>query len=601
MRWLLFLLLTVPAMAQLQAGIISANRSVDWSNVGITPATRNTVCASLTSSATSSNINSAIAGCAANQVVSLASGTYTLTAGIDFANHSNVTVRGAGAGATILNFTGNVNCFGLSADVCIRNNDNSSAGSPQHTANWTAGYAVGTTAITLSSTTGLVAGANLVLDQLNDSDTDNGQDWVCETMGVCSSEGPSGAERSGRAQSQIVTVVSVVGSTVNITPGLYMPNWSAGQSPGAWWSNSTITGSGIENVTLDHTSGGATSGVLMFNARNCWVKGVRSIDAARNHVWFFQSRANTVQDSYFYQSQNHTTQSYGVEPYLSSDNLVQNNIFQQVAAPITVNGSASGSVFGYNFSINDLSGFAPAMSGSAWLHSAGVDNLLFEGNVGAGFFGDNIHGTHNFVTLLRNYFQGWETGSASQTWATLISPYGRYFNVLGNVLGHSGYHNTYQGSSATSVYNLGNTINGIGPDSLVASTSYRFGNYDVVTAAVRWCGNSSDTGWSTTCSSTSEVPTGISPYPNTVPASESFPPSFYLAAKPAWFGSQAYPPIGPDVTGGPGPGGFAKFVPAQNCYINTMSGPTDGTGSVLSFDANTCYGATSSVVVQRRR
>ena len=38
-------------------------------------------------------------------------------------------------------------------------------------------------------------------------------------------------------------------------------------------------------------------------------------------------------------------------------------------------------------------------------------------------------------------------------------------------------------------------------------------------------------------------------------------------------------------------GGFANINPAMNCYFNVMNGPADGSGSVLSFDANTCYGS----------
>jgi hypothetical protein len=90
---------------------------------------------------------------------------------------------------------------------------------------------------------------------------------------------------------------------------------------------------------------------------------------------------------------------------------------------------------------------------------------------------------------------------------------------------------------------------------------------------------------------------------------------------PSWWGTMAYPPIGPDVTGGNGSffssgtysggvcpvgfvaggatcpsstvGGYANINPAMNCYFNVIGGPADGTGNVLSFDANSCYGASS--------
>jgi hypothetical protein len=63
----------------------------------------------------------------------------------------------------------------------------------------------------------------------------------------------------------------------------------------------------------------------------------------------------------------------------------------------------------------------------------------------------------------------------------------------------------------------------------------------------------------------------------------------YLSAKPAFFRLLTYPPIGPDVTGGTGPGGFAYQNPAQSCFLNTMGGPANGTGDALTFNATACY------------
>lgn len=560
--------------AQNASGIVNSSRVIDWSKAGIpggTP-TSTAICTTLNPGATAAQINSAIAACPSGQVVFLSAGTYNLTSGIDFDNSSNVTLRGAGGDQTSLVFSGNVNCFGLSADVCFRNGDNSYAGGPAHSASWTAGYSKGTTQITLSSTSGLTVGNTLVLDQINDS-SDSGGVYVCEAQGACASEGPAGAERSDRAQSQVVVVTGISGNTVSISPGLYMPNWRSSQSPGAWWANTTLTGSGIENLTLDHSKAGATAGILFFNAYKCWVKGVKSVDSARNHVWLFQSAHIVVRDSYFYGSQSAAQQSYGIEPYLTSDDLIENNIFQHVAAPITVNGSASGSVFGYNYSVDDYTTLsASSMSGSAWLHSAGVDNLLFEGNDGAGFFGDNIHGSHNFITLFRNHWLGWETGKSSQTWPLLIAPIGRYYNVVGNVLGKGGYHNTYQGSSDASIYDLGSSINGLAADVLVGNTVMRWSNYDVVTGGVR--------------SLASEVPVAIAQFATAVPTA-ALPPSFYLSSEPGWWSSGAWPAIGPDVSGGSDTSGHVTAIPAAVCYAKSSK----ASNGVLTFNANSCYGS----------
>ena len=73
-------------------------------------------------------------------------------------------------------------------------------------------------------------------------------------------------------------------------------------------------------------------------------------------------------------------------------------------------------------------------------------------------------------------------------------------------------------------------------DSLVQTTLMRWGNYDTKTNLVQW--------------NTSEVPSGLSVYANSVPASQILPASFYLSAKPSWWGTMPWPPIGPEVLGG---------------------------------------------------
>lgn len=39
----------------------------------------------------------------------------------------------------------------------------------------------------------------------------------------------------------------------------------------------------------DHTSAGAQEGIFLFNCLDCWIKGVRSVNSPRQHVWVYQS------------------------------------------------------------------------------------------------------------------------------------------------------------------------------------------------------------------------------------------------------------------------------------------------------------------------
>jgi hypothetical protein len=593
--WLFLSAIVVCLGSALEAQtIIDPGRRIDWSQVGISGGIpqRTAICATLNPGATAAQINGAIASCT-NGVVYLAAGTYTLSAGIDFAGKSNVTLRGAGPDRTALVFTGSVSCFGLAADICVRNADLNYSGGPAHTASWTAAgytrgmasYARGTTTITLGSTSGLHVGSLLILDQLNDATSLDGV-FVCSTLKVCADEGPGGAGRSARDQSQIVRVTAISGSAVTIAPGLYMPNWRASQSPGAWWATTTVSSDGIENLALDHTRSPAQSGVVFFTAYQCWVANVKSVNADRSHVWLYQTAHSVLRDSYFYGTKSAASQSYGVESFTSSDNLVENNILQHIAAPLILNGSASGSVFGYNFVTDDNYTVSPTwMIPGNNVHAAGVDMTLHEGNASSGLIADIVHGTHSYLTAFRNHFTGLEPGKLAQTIPIHLYAFSRFMNIVGNVLGTPGYHTNYQdlapgGTAADrSIFVLGwsgnqGSINpSIPVDPLVAGTLLRWGNFDVATGTSRFLAT--------------EVPVG-----SAVPGSQTLPPSLYLPARPNWWGTTPWPAIGPDVTGGQDGAGHVYKIPARLCYENT---PRSGDGTLI-FNATACYKAGVSAV-----
>jgi hypothetical protein len=589
--------------AAAQQTIVAASRSIDWRQAGLpggNPPLRPTVCATLNAGATVAQVNNAIAACPSGQTVKLSAGTYNFPSGINFNNKSNVTLRGDGADQTFIVFGSNaaVGCHGLDTNVCIDSLDTNWPGGPSNTADWTAGYAKGTTIITLSSTTNLAVGKPLILDQLDDS-TDAGDIYVCQTIaGNCNDDGtdggPSDGQRLNRGQQQIVTVTAINGNQVTISPGLYMPNWRSGQTPQAWWATSPIFSAGIENLSLDHSATvNEQAGITIFNCSGCWVKGIRSIGSARQHVWIYDSPRTVVRDSYFYGTKSAVSQSYGVEAFPSADSLVENNIFQKVTAPLMMNASCSGCVLAYNFSINDYYTGGPEwLMQQVHLHAGGLDNLLVEGNVGAGMYSDLFHGTHHFITAFRNRYDGFEKNggriTVSQTIPFPLWPFSRFYNIIGNVLGDMGLHTQYQLTSGStsfsqSIFILGTGAHAVADDANVPRTLMRWGNYDVVS------GNRF---------MAAEVPSGIANFANPVPPNQTLPASFYLSSRPAWWPVYTpWPGIGPDVTGGNilGVNGHAYTIPAQDCYAMRMLGPADGTGGVLSFNAATCYATTGTV------
>ena len=576
------------AHAQPWSGILDPARAIDWSSAGVKGGipVRPTICQTLSPGATATQINTAIANCASGQVVKLNAGTYNLTSGITFDGRSDVTLRGSGPDQTFLVFTGDGDpCMGQYSLICIPGNNLGyyGPGPPTNSASWTAGYGKGTSVITLSKTTGLSVGMFIVLDQL-DNTSDPGTDiYVCATTS-CTDEGGTDYGRTLRQQRQMVQVASIAGTNVTISPGLYMPNWSAAKSPGAYWGNSTSLshGNGVEDLSINGLNSGSHSLIEFIFTYDSWAKNVRGIYGPnpRSYVSLYGSARCTVRDSYFFGSESESgvgSTHYGIEITNGFNHLIENNIVQRRVTPFISDGDV-GSVWAYNFAINDYYFVAPSfMQASNYSHESGNSMVLHESNQAVGIKGDIIHGTSNLFTFFRNYSIGWETGKTSETMAVGLFSYNRYWNFVGNVLGQPGYHTTYQGTNRSqTIWALGVPGNTVPADPVVATTTMRWGNYDTVSGATRWVA--------------SEVPSGISKYPNPVPATQILPNSFYLTAKPAWYASNAWPSIGPDVTGGGGPGGHVIRIPARVCFEDVMRGTATDTAP-RTFNANLCYGS----------
>jgi hypothetical protein len=502
----------------------------------------------------------------------------------------------------------------------------------------------------------------LFLDQANDYADTKGA-FICDSFTStvnpsqpCTVQDGSPTNADGRSlnnvthsQKQVVIVQSVSGSgagpyTVTISPGVYFnnirthPEYTGANGnyyPGAYWIG-FVQNDGLENLSVEDSSN-AGAGIVMDECYQCWAKNIRSINAARAHINFYQTMNDVVRDSYFYQNQTHSSGVYGIEIESSSQILIENNIIQQTTVPVMV-GQTTGSVVGYNFSIDssyDGGGSSPTFAIASFPgHNAGNAMNLWEGNNTMGVNTDDTWGSAYAITLFRNMFLGWQSGKTHGTVAIASRAFTRAMNAVGNILGRPGYHNTYEayatsttggvngGAADTSIYSLGFTGVGgdgtcAGPpicDALIRPTTMRWGNYDTITNGTKW-------------DSTEASPAAV-PYVNANFTATYFgslahtlPTSLYYTSKPSWWpAATAWPPIGPDVsTGNVGTcsgtysgaqgtspsqctGGtlstawdsHVTSIPAQDCFLNTMGGPPDGTGNVLNFDASLCYASSQS-------
>jgi hypothetical protein len=614
------------------SGILTPSRAIDWSQAGVTGGipTNQTQCVTSACQAVTANgansttaqIQAAWASAPANTYVFLPAGTYTGVTSLSLSGVSSVTLRGAGANQTI-----------IPGPITLGSSDGNSAGAPNNGPVLVSGnVSQGSTTITLASVPHLKVGNPIILDQ-TDTTNDNGGVLVLGSdsnytgqftapgnAGPYSLDGevqnarcPGGEDTPSSCyhQEQIVIVISCNGVTtagascsgtnvaVGIRSPLHLSNWSTANNMSAWWGNAPVQYSGIEDLTSDNTNSPGANGIQLSNCSNCWVKGVTVIDTNLSHVQANWGTNDSVVDSYFFLTQNHVTSSYGVVCNSASNMLIQNNIFQAVASPVIWNGTCDGAVVGYNYDINNYytqsSGYNQNFYGE---HGAGINTNLVEGNVANQADADNIHGTANLDTFFRNVFSGplpacWASGStyAASTYEACnggldpveVWSYHRFYNVIGNILGTSGVNTAYnpgtENNDAVYQIGVGDTLPN---DPNSQATVMLWGNCD------------SATGFGSCRFVSGEVPsalTGVQAvYSNPVPSSNVLPPSFYLSAKPAWWGSMPWPAIGPDVTGGniTGVGGHAYIIPAEACY-NSMGGLSTGGGPLLSFNAANCF------------
>jgi hypothetical protein len=331
-----------------------------------------------------------------------------------------------------------------------------------------------------------------------------------------------------------------------------------------------------------------------------------------------------------------------------SDILVANNIVQWSRIGIVNNGPASGNVFIGNLLINSFESNGDLWGGMWDGHSNGDDYNLFEHNVFPQAFQDQTHGGKMVETYFRNFATAWEScsngncaPSATQKNANLygLGPLSsnRYGNYVGNIIGTPGvttsgfvYSQSGEFFSSTAGYawDLASG-NGGGPpsssggpiplDPIVLTSTMWWDNWDAFNNATLACTAAGAP--VAACPQDQRADTALT-YPGLSNPSSSLPPSFYFSSRPSWWSSSIpFPAIGPDVSGGnvgqcsgtpntagayallpatsssqcagtpltTGWAGHINAIPAVNCYLNTMGGPPDGTGSLLSFDAKTCY------------
>lgn len=522
--------------------VVPSSRLATWQgNVGIPGGipNRTTIFQTIAAGASQSTIQSALNSCPSNQVVLLSAGSYTLSGTLTVP--TGVTLRGAGMGTTVLN-AGSGTAVLLGTASYGVNTANSIA--------VTGTIAAQSTSLTLNSASGVTVGSYLMLTELNDSSIPV---TIAGDSGSCTwCDGWSGTRSAG----QIVEVTSVNGTVIGFTPGAYMaytltPLASPFTAAGKW--------AGVENLTVYAVSG-TTVNFMMGNAAYCWLKNVEGNFTGGDHVEIIDSYRCEVRHSFFHDAFIHGPGTYDETLSLdwkTSGCLVEDNIFWRLHTSVIINRGSSGNVLAYNFSTNMYTSGSPTFMPIDFdsCHGAHTMYNLEEGNVVANLISDSIWGSSSDTTLFRNYSAGenWSQspedaryGSSTSTPLPapvgLLSTEGRqtqaenciwigdlahYFNIVGNVLGDGYVKSTsttvYEATGAVDLYDgipyeliLGANTSGANGGTGTSSTAIVEGNYDVKNAQQMWSAGAL-----------------------------TLPTSYYLTAKPAYFGTCPWPPVDP--------------------------------------------------------
>jgi hypothetical protein len=555
-------------------------------------------CATLKPAATLEQINAALTSCPAGQAVFLEAGTYAINGTVRVP--SNVTLRGAGADKTILNATG-------SGEAAIAMGSGGVPFRPRAIKSGaTQGAIQGSTQIELVSAEGIAAGQYLVITERNDP----AYVTAAGSGGNCNWCDGGWTRDGGMARGQIVAVTAVTGNTLTISPELYSAyTHEAVAVP----FEMAASRAGVEDLQVKANNTGYATNFLMDMCAYCWVRGAEGNYADGDHVTMQWGYRDEVRDSYFSNAYLHVPGGHDSDIEMglkTSASLVENNIIERTHEAVMPQWGAAGNVIAYNYTMGEFdSGAENVVIGGVDYHGAHPQFNLLEGNVLTAIYADSVWGSSSETTAFRNWVVGTNriceplagrgpVGCAKGHYgfqaarAAQFSYLSTRNSLIGNVIGSAqmqalkGYSTAvpqtpvleypekrvYEGAVGIAFgYGSANddgTGDGCGggkPPCHAAKTSAMtrmHGNFNNLGGGVGW----------------------MPGLPRTLPA------SFYLAARPAWWGRLPFPAVGPDVTGGRGPGGHAYGNPAEACYTKVMVGSDGGGGSPLPFNAKRCYG-----------
>jgi len=265
-------------------------------------------------------------------VIYFPAGTYTFKNPVNIPSAGKVIIRGDLSSTTLFHFTTGVTNTG---------NFQIWGGQDLGPLDVLAGCTVNSQTLTLSDASGLAVGDWIDISQENDS-----------TL-MATQNPPNALQVAPRTVGQVMKITAINGNTVSLDRPLhYTYNMNLMVQVVRFQMAEQV---GFENFTIKNLNPGDKSNFGFVYCANVWLKCVRSIKSVSCHVNLAMSANCLVRDSYFNDSWDFGNGGHGYGVAItthSTDNLVENNIFDKNRHAMLVQRGANGNVFGYNYSIN---------------------------------------------------------------------------------------------------------------------------------------------------------------------------------------------------------------------------------------------------------
>lgn len=262
------------------------------------------------------------------------------------------------------------------------------------------------------------------------------------------------------------TIINVPAGTYRINATLNLPSSTVLKGAGAGSTTLDIrlatgnyvaitnkTNVGVEDLklitdTLNDEANFSGSFIVYTNVTDGYVRGVQTYKPRRNHVRLVNSHNIEVRDCFFDDAIDvgGGGNGYGVEMDAgSTKNLVENNVFRKMRHSMILQTDCHWNVYGYNYSTQSIRSETPTdwaadivLHGSYDANRGGPYLNLFEGNRCQFISPDGSHGANgNYNLFFRNEanYLGISIDSATLN-QTVINNYMRCTSFLYTILGH---------------------------------------------------------------------------------------------------------------------------------------------------------------------